>query len=98
MIRRVPKRGFNNRIISSSTSSTSRCSEENFSAGQLIDRELQKRGLLGKSALPLKILGDGTVTKAFQVKANKFSASAKEKIEAAGGTCEVKPESLLEGL
>lgn len=90
LIRRLPKRGFKNPNHIEFNVLNIEVLEENFSAGQLIDREeLQKRGLLGKSALPLKILGDGTVTKAFQVKANKFSASAKEKIEAAGGSCEL---------
>jgi len=90
LIRRLPKRGFKNPNHIEFNVINIVVLEENFSAGQLIDKaELQKRGLLGKSALPLKILGDGTVTKALQVKADKFSASAKEKIEAAGGSCEL---------
>ncbi|MDD3953506.1 MAG: 50S ribosomal protein L15 [Lentisphaeria bacterium] len=90
LIRRLPKRGFKNPNHIEFNVINIEVLEENFSAGQLIDKvELQKRGLLGKSALPLKILGDGTVTKALQVKADKFSASAKEKIEAAGGSCEL---------
>ncbi len=90
LIRRLPKRGFKNPNHTEFNVINIEVLEENFSAGQLIDREeLQKRGLLGKNAMPLKILGDGTVTKALQVKANKFSASAKEKIEAAGGSCEL---------
>ncbi len=90
LIRRLPKRGFKNPNHIEFNVINIVVLEENFSAGQLIDKaELLKRGLLGKSALPLKILGDGTVTKALQVKADKFSASAKEKIEAAGGSCEL---------
>ena len=46
-------------------------------------------GVVGKADSPLKILGNGEISKALTVKANKFSASAKAKIEAAGGTCEV---------
>ena len=46
-------------------------------------------GIVGKADAPLKILGNGEISKALTVKANKFSASAKAKIEAAGGTCEV---------
>lgn len=89
LIRRLPKRGFKNPNHIEFNVINIEVLEENFSAGQLIDKEeLQKRGLLGKSTLPLKILGDGTLSKSFQVKANKFSASAKEKIEAAGGSCE----------
>ena len=90
LIRRLPKRGFNNPNHIEFNVINIEVLEENFSAGQLVDREeLQKRGLLGKSASPLKILGDGSVSKSLQVKANKFSASAREKIEAAGGSCEL---------
>ncbi len=89
-IRRLPKRGFNNPNHIEFNVINILVLEENFQPGQSIDKqELQRRGLLGKSNLPLKILGDGTVTKALQVKADKFSASAREKIEAAGGSCEL---------
>ncbi len=89
LIRRLPKRGFNNPNHIEFNVINIEVLEKNFSAGQLVDKEeLQKRGLLGKSSLPLKILGDGSVSKSLQVKADKFSASAKEKIEAAGGSCE----------
>jgi len=90
LIRRLPKRGFKNPNHIEFNVINIVVLEENFSDSQMIDREeLQKRGLLGRNSLPLKILGDGTVSKALQVKANKFSASAKEKIEAAGGSCEL---------
>lgn len=90
LIRRLPKRGFNNPNHIEFNVVNILVLEENFQAGQSIDKEeLQRRGLLSKSNLPLKILGDGTVTKALQVKADKFSASAREKIEAAGGSCEL---------
>ena len=46
-----------------------------------------KRGLLNKNTRPLKILGDGELTKSLNVTADKFSATAKERIEAVGGTC-----------
>jgi large subunit ribosomal protein L15 len=64
--------------------------EELFSAGDLIDDAiLHKRGIIPKSKSGLKILGTGDLTKAFTVKATNFSASAKAKIEAAGGKCEI---------
>lgn len=89
LIRRLPKRGFNNPNHIEFNVINIVVLEENFEAGQCVDKaELQKRGLLGKSTLPLKILGDGEVTKALQVKADKFSASAKKKIEDAGGSWE----------
>ena len=46
-------------------------------------------GVIGKSKAPLKVLGNGEISKALTVKANKFSASAQSKIEAAGGKCEI---------
>jgi len=50
---------------------------------------LVKAGLLKRADVRLKILGDGKLTKQLTVKANAFSASAKEKIAAAGGSAEV---------
>ncbi len=90
LIRRLPKRGFNNPNHIEFNVINILVLEENFQDGQSIDKlELQRRGLLGKSNLPLKILGDGAVSKALQVKADKFSVSARAKIEAAGGSCEL---------
>jgi large subunit ribosomal protein L15 len=87
--RRLPKRGFTNishkefHIINISQL------EEAFAAGDIIDDAiLHKKGLIAKSQKGLKVLGNGELKKAFTVKANKFSASAKSKIEAAGGKCE----------
>ena len=50
-------------------------------------RMVRAKSLLGKKELPLKVLADGDITKALTVKAVKFSAAAKAKIEAAGGSC-----------
>ncbi len=90
LFRRLPKRGFKNPnhvvydVINVSYL------EENFEAGGVVDEAgLRRLGLLGKSSVGLKILGDGEVTKSLTVKASKFSASAVAKIEAAGGVCEV---------
>ncbi|MEI6424109.1 MAG: uL15m family ribosomal protein, partial [Lentisphaerota bacterium] len=64
--------------------------EELFSAGDVIDDALlHKKGVIPKSKSGLKILGSGELSKAFTVKATNFSASAKAKIEAAGGKCEI---------
>jgi len=89
LIRRLPKRGFNNPNHTEYEVVNLTTLEANFKGDEgVIDRtELAKRGLLGKNALPLKILGNGDVTKALNVVADKFSKSAKEKIEAKGGTC-----------
>ena len=63
---------------------------EEFEAGQVITIEaLQQRGFINKLKDGVKILGDGELTKAVTVKANKFSVSAEEKIKAAGGSVEV---------
>ena len=87
LIRRLPKRGFNNpnhvlfEVVNLSIL------EENFEAGAEIDRKvLEERGLISKETLPLKVLADGDLTKAFKVTADRFSSTAKEKIEKAGGT------------
>ena len=48
---------------------------------------MQKLGLIGKTDQPLKILGNGDLTKKLTVVADKFSKSAREKIEALGGVC-----------
>ena len=63
---------------------------EEFEAGQVITIEsLQQRGFINKLKDGVKVLGDGELTKAITVQANKFSVSAEEKIKAAGGSVEV---------
>ncbi len=86
--RRLPKRGFTN-IFRKEYDPVNLSLLEKFDAGQEITPEaLHARGLTGKNAM-VKILGGGEVTRAFTVRAHKFSASAKDKIEKAGGRCEV---------
>jgi len=91
LFRRLPKRGFknpNHRIYS--VVNIGRL-DEAFSAGDEVNAQvLHARGLVGKREYDgLKVLGDGELTKALTVKADKFSAAAKAKIEAVGGTCQV---------
>jgi large subunit ribosomal protein L15 len=63
---------------------------ENFKEGATIDYKLlDKKGLIMKKDSPLKILGNGELSKKLTVKANAFSASASTKIEKAGGKAEV---------
>ena len=91
LFRRLPKRGFNNpnhivyQLINLSQI------EENFEAGAVVDvNTLRAKNMLGKDAsLSLKVLANGEITKAVTVKAQKFSAAAVAKIEAAGGKAEV---------
>lgn len=62
--------------------------EERFAAGSEVTPETLKANGLAKRPLPVKILGNGEITKSLKVTAHGFSASAKEKIEGAGGSCE----------
>lgn len=90
LIRRLPKRGFKNPNHKVYDLINLVTLEQNFEAGQEVNRAaLESQGLLKSDHLPLKILGNGELTKALKVKADKFSASAKAAIEAAGGTCEI---------
>ena len=62
---------------------------DQFAAGERITPDsLQARGLLRNQRSPIKILGNGEVSKSLTVAAHKFTQSAREKIEAAGGTVE----------
>ena len=91
LTRRVPKRGFNNHfrkvyaIVNLDVLS-------GFEAGAVVDLELLLEMALikdVKGAVGLKVLGNGELNAAITVKAAKFSASAKEAIEKAGGTAEI---------
>jgi len=89
--RRVPKRGFKNifriEYQAINVMSLQRLVDEKKLDGNKIDAVvLYKNGLISKAVAPYKILGDGELTAKLEVEAHKFSASAKQKIEAAGGT------------
>ena len=88
--RRLPKRGFVN-IFATEYAVVNLCDlEERFEAGAVIDVEaLKAKGLVKKALDGVKVLARGDLTKKFSVKADAFSASAKAKIEAAGGTAEI---------
>ena len=63
--------------------------EERFEVGDEVTPDaLRAKGLAKKRDIPVKILGTGELTKALTVRAHGFSASARERIEAAGGTCQ----------
>ncbi len=90
LFRRLPKRGFKSRNRKEYHLINVRTLEELFEANAVIDVTILKdKGLLPKSELPLKVLADGDISKSLTIKADKFSAKAKSKIEAAGGTCEL---------
>ena len=64
--------------------------EDRFDAGTEVTLELlRSKGLATRKGVPVKILAKGELTKALNVQANAFSAGARERIEAAGGTCTV---------
>ena len=87
--RRLPKRGFHNPFrIEMSVVNLSQL--ESFSADSDVTPEtLIEHGYISGKLRRVKILGDGSLSKALRVKAHGFSAKAKEKIEAAGGTTEL---------
>ena len=93
LVRKLPfKRGFTNiRRIEYAEVNVGRL--EGFSAGAEIDPlTLAAAGLIKKAAGPVAVLGDGSLKTALKVKAHRFSKTAREKIEAAGGSVEVLGE------
>ncbi len=90
LFRRLPKRGFKSPDHTVYQLVNLSVLEGNFEAGEVVDVEsLRTKNLLSKVDRPLKVLANGELTKALTVKADKFSASAAAKIEAAGGKAEV---------
>ena len=90
LYRKLPKRGFNNKfgkeyaIINVSALNS-------FRKGTTVTLEtLMNKGMVSKACDGLKVLGNGELKKALTIVATVFSATAKEKIEAAGGKAEVK--------
>ena len=89
LARRLPKRGFNN-IFAKPLEAINVSALEKFEDGATVNvSELLEKGILSKCEYGVKILGNGELTKKLTVRANAFSASAKEKIEKAGGKAEV---------
>jgi large subunit ribosomal protein L15 len=88
IIRRVPKRGFNNGPFRKDYAIVNLSALNVFDAGSTVDEAaLRARGIVkGRHDDGVKILGDGEVTRALTVHANKFSGSAEAKIKAAGGS------------
>jgi large subunit ribosomal protein L15 len=89
MARRIPKRGFTNftRKVFAPVNLTGLAVFED--GAEVTEAALREKGLVKGRWDGVKVLGTGEITKKLTVKANGFSASAKEKIEAAGGSCEV---------
>ena len=89
LARRIPKRGFNN-IFATKYAVVNVADLNKFKDGTVVDTELLKAsGLVKKEYDGVKVLGNGELTAQLTVKAAKFSQSAVEKIEKAGGKTEV---------
>ncbi len=86
--RRVPKRGFTN-IFRVEYDIVNISDLDRFDAGASVTPDSLALARLARKSRLVKILGDGEIKKALNVSAHKFSASAKARIEAAGGRCEV---------
>ena len=90
LARRVPKRGFVN-IFATHYATVNVSDLEKFEDGAVVDAQaLIDAGILKKTLDGVKVLGNGEITKKLTVNCAAFSASAKEKIEKAGGKAEVK--------
>ena len=89
LARRIPKRGFNN-IFAKRTVAVNRAALNAFEDGDVVDvAALTEKGIVRDAEYGIKVIANGTLTKKLTVKAAAFSASAKEKIEQAGGKAEV---------
>ena len=89
LARRLPKRGFHN-IFAKPLEAVNVSALEKFEDGAVVNAQaLLEKGVLSKCEYGVKILGNGSLTKKLTVQASAFSASAKEKIDAAGGKAEV---------
>lgn len=90
LYRRIPKRGFKCINTKDIVALNVSLLNEVFEDGAVVDiAALQSKGLVSHPKDGVKILGNGEITKKLNVKVNFYSASAKEKIEAAGGNAEV---------
>jgi large subunit ribosomal protein L15 len=90
LIRRIPKRGFNNTRFATRYIAVNVGDLNKFDDGARVDETaLRTVGLANGPASGVKILGSGELSKKLTVTASAFSASAKSKIEARGGVCEV---------
>ena len=91
MQRRFPKKGFKNPFREEIFAVNVGAIDKRFKSGTVDLDALQGAGMVPRGYETVKILGEGDLTKKLTIKASAFSASAKEKIEKAGGTAELLP-------
>jgi len=93
LVRRVPKRGFNNKAFADLVIGVNVVDlENNFDANEQVTPEtLKSKGVVKKVCDKIKILGTGELKKSLEVSAHAFSATAQKKIEAAGGKATILP-------
>jgi large subunit ribosomal protein L15 len=87
--RRLPKRGFHNIFRNEMAVVNLAQLDALASAGEIVPETMAKHGLISGQNRQVKVLGEGDWTKSVTVRAHGFSASAKQKIEAAGGKAEL---------
>jgi large subunit ribosomal protein L15 len=91
LIRRLPKRGFNNAAFHKNYAVVNLDTLNNFKEGSVVNESsLREAKLIRGKVAGVKILGDGELKHGLQIEADKFSASAREKIEKAGGKATVR--------
>jgi large subunit ribosomal protein L15 len=91
LIRRIPKRGFNNKRFAIRYVPVNLELLNRFDDGAVVDETALRQRSMANGGKRIKILGDGELTRKLTVKAHAFSASARAKIEKLGGACEVVP-------
>ena len=90
LIRRIPKRGFNNKAFATRYIPVNLDALNKFEDGATVDEAaLRTLGVANGTVKRIKILGDGELTRKLTIKVHAFSASAREKIEKLGGSCEI---------
>jgi len=89
LYRRIPKRGFNNKVFAEQYAEINVCALNAFDNGAVVDAAaLVDAGIIKNACDGVKVLGGGELTKKLTVKAVKFTKSAAEKIEGLGGKAE----------
>ncbi len=98
LIRRLPKRGFNNAAFHKNYAIVNLSELASFKEGTVINEQLlREKKMLRGNGDGLKILGDGELKHALTIEADKISASAREKIEKAGGTVTLRQKAVPQG-